>query len=290
MLFRRFSASGPHRRARAGFTLIELAIVLTIISIIVGGGLSIFADRLQAGRVQETRARLDRVEDALRNYVQTFGSLPCPARGDVGIDQTTGSATLFGRQDCNPLLANAYPSANYYLTLSNAACTNRYMLVGTVPTRTLNIPDAYAFDGWNDRFMYVVDTNYANGCWDTGNTSTNAAGIQIIDANGAEKTNCGGDCPASASSAGARAIYVLYSYGSNNYGAWRDKAKIGDARNSSANVGTINGSLEDLNAKVVYGAADLPFTSTFREATILYSDTATTYFDDFVRWKTAYQF
>lgn len=289
------SAHPTHPTRNSGFTLIELAIVLTIISVIIGGGLSIYADKLQAGRVELTRNRLDRVEDALRQYVQTYGTLPCPARGDIGIDQTASStpalpsgAPLFGRQSCNPT-GQGSPGSNYYISEGTRADgNNRYVIVGAIPTRTLSIPDAYAFDGWNDRIMYAVDTAFSyapSGASSTGAWSSTAAAITITDANGNEKTNCGTQCVGVGP--GAKAVYVLISYGANNYGAWRDKVNAGDARLSLANIGTLAGTtLEEQNAHIT-GAA---FTDTFRDATVTYSDTATTYFDDFVRWKTQFQF
>ncbi len=282
------------RANRVGFTLIELAIVLTIIAVIMGGGLSIYADKLQAGRVEETRNRLDRVEDALKLYVQTYGTLPCPARGDAGIDEV--SSNPFGRQDC----AGGHPNAYYAFGNGTraAACWGsgnvdqaRYTLVGVVPTRTLSIPDAYAFDGWNNRIMYVVDNNYTRGvtsattCWNTDTTAAGAAAIIIQDANGNEKTNCGGDC--AAVGPGARAVYVLFSYGANGFGAWANRATSGIARRNISTIGTIGGGpIEETNAHITVPQ----FNNIFRDATITYSDTTATYFDDFVRWKTAYQF
>lgn len=280
----------PVHSRRSGFTLIELAIVLTIIAVIIGGGLSIYADKLQAGRVELTRNRLDRVEDALRQYVQTYGTLPCPARGDVGIDQVIAGTPLFGRQSCDPTGQGS--AGSYYYTdegqrtKEGSSSYRRYVIVGVVPTRTLSIPDAYAFDGWNDRIMYAVDTDFSyntSGASTSASWSAGAAKITVYDANGNEKTNCGTQC--AGVGPGAKAVYVLISYGANNYGAWRDKANAGDARLSAATIGTLNGTLEEMNAHFLTG-----FNDQFRDATITYSDNTATYVDDFVRWKTQFQF
>lgn len=70
--------SPPPRRAR-GFTLVEIAIVLVIVGLMVGGLLTPLTVQLEQRRVAETRRALEEAREALIGYALRFGYLPCPA-------------------------------------------------------------------------------------------------------------------------------------------------------------------------------------------------------------------
>ena len=55
------------------------------------------------------------------------------------------------------------------------------IVAGTVPTKSLGLPDEFAYDGYGRAFMYVVDTNATaqQSCHDMQSTST-AGGIMIL--------------------------------------------------------------------------------------------------------------
>jgi prepilin-type N-terminal cleavage/methylation domain-containing protein len=276
----------------AGFTLLEMAIVLTVIALIMGGGLSLYSERLLSERAKITEERLNRVELALKQYVRNFGTLPCPAVANKGVDDATG--TVFGRQVCNP--ASHALSASVAGNRTDGAA--RHVLIGTVPVRVLGLPDYYAFDGWNNRFKYAVDNEYSYGPTDPPTITSAQWGprngaIQVNDINNNERTNCGGDC---AGFAGG--IYVLYSMGQNGFGSWRDKTD-GGARQRRPMLGMMGGELEQVNAhttlpvdlsNITQQGALQSATTTFRDATIQLTDRRETYFDDIVRWKTRLQF
>lgn len=78
--------------------------------------------------------------------------------------------------------------------------------IGMVPTKTLGLPDDYAFDGWGRRMMYAVDVglNRVNG-FTTIPASDTSTRMTVKDASGNAKTT--------------KAAYVLISYGPNGHGA-----------------------------------------------------------------------
>ena len=298
-------SSSSSRAPMRGFTLLELAIVLTIIAIIMGGGLSLYTERLLVEKVRDSNSRLDRVEEALKLYVQTFGTLPCPMVSNVGTEQSASSTpalpagvNAFGRQTCDvtkhPATQVITPPVAADQTRSDGT-TVRRVIVGGVPTRTLGLPDIYAFDGWNNRFMYGVDNEYSYASaagttspqWGTKNGVITIRAFNDSD----EKTNCGGDCTGQAGG-----VYVLYSFGQNGYGAWRANATTTSTRNVNPAIGTIAGNgtgspggREIENAHIV-AAGPLQMDTIFRDTLPKQSDSANTYFDDLVRWKTKQQF
>jgi prepilin-type N-terminal cleavage/methylation domain-containing protein len=117
----------------AGFTLVEMAIVLVILGFV----LSALLLPLQAQRQQvfqaQTEATLDNAKRALLGFAQSRGRLPCPA---------TLAST--GREQ----------------PLGGGACTQQ---VGFLPAATLGVEptdaQGFALDGWNNRIMYAVTQN-----------------------------------------------------------------------------------------------------------------------------------
>lgn len=82
-----------------GFTLIELAIVLVIITILIGGLAVPLSAQIQARRIAETRKTMEEAREAILGYAMTHSIdhddntdtprrpfLPCPDRGGDGIE------------------------------------------------------------------------------------------------------------------------------------------------------------------------------------------------------------
>ncbi len=125
-----------------GFTLIELAIVLVIITILIGGLAMPLSAQIQARRIAETRADMNAIRDALIGYAMshTFTHdsgavrhyLPCPDDGSAspGMEATRSPTT--GR--C--------PAPR-----------------GTLPWLTLGVKGQ---DAWGNRYTYAVTQAYSN--------------------------------------------------------------------------------------------------------------------------------
>ena len=67
-----------HRRT-AGFTLVEMAVVLLIMALLLGGLLPTLSSRVEQQRLGEVRKQLDEIEQAAIGYALINGRLPCPA-------------------------------------------------------------------------------------------------------------------------------------------------------------------------------------------------------------------
>ena len=119
------------QRQQAGFTLIEIAVVLVIIGILVGSFIGTFADRIETTRRENTSKQLEDIRSAILGFASVHGRLPCPS--------TTTSA---GLED---------PNVGGPCTLAN----------GFVPGATLGIHGAYnrdnlLIDSWDNPIRYSV--------------------------------------------------------------------------------------------------------------------------------------
>lgn len=67
------------RRFSKGFTLLEMAIVLLIVGLLLGGGLTVLGAQLRLQRVKDTQRLLDEAKEALIGFAVGNGRLPRPA-------------------------------------------------------------------------------------------------------------------------------------------------------------------------------------------------------------------
>ena len=164
-----------------GFTLIELAIVMFIVSLLIGGMLLPLSAQQDIRARQETEKTLSDIRDALIGYALVNGYLPCPAPVDLS---TSG--------------AEAARDAN-------GVCSIR---VGLMPWATIGLG---RLDGWNHLFRYSVTPAFSNSGTGTGTKFTLASTgdilIQTRDAAGALQT-LAANVPGVVVSHGARAAWA----------------------------------------------------------------------------------
>ena len=121
----------PHKSA--GFTLLEIAIVLFIVGLLIAGLLGPLETQLEARDRRQTLDTLNLISDALLGYAVTNGRLPCPAINGNGLS--------------DPVFVPANPAT------ANCSITD-----GFVPSVELGVP---AVDAWGNRIRYVVSApNY----------------------------------------------------------------------------------------------------------------------------------
>ena len=62
-----------------GFSLLELAIVLLIVGLLLGGLIMPLGSRMDQQRIDTTRQQLEQIREALTGYALANDALPCPA-------------------------------------------------------------------------------------------------------------------------------------------------------------------------------------------------------------------
>lgn len=183
------------RQRLVGFTMLELSIVIVIIGLISGLGLAATFGVLESARRAATESKLNEIEKALMNFRLAHDRLPCP--GDLAL---TTTQTGFGLEAENP-------GACYGGTPAvSSALVDSSILEGSVPVRTLQLPDEFMYDGWGRKFAYGVKANATAYSAFSIIPPNASCGITVRDAAAANRTT--------------GAIYALVSYGANGHGGY----------------------------------------------------------------------
>jgi prepilin-type N-terminal cleavage/methylation domain-containing protein len=146
-----------------GFTLVELAMVLFIVSLLIGGLLMPLAAQTEIRGRQETDRALANIREALIGYAVVNGRLPCPAPATLatgatgaGLEATTaaaGTTTTTGPCGCTAATSGI-------ASAGGTACddTTPGGVRGVLPWATLGLSEA---DAWGNRYSYRVTTRFA---------------------------------------------------------------------------------------------------------------------------------
>lgn len=133
------------RRPQSGFTLIEIAVVLLIVTFLMVGGVRLLSSTQEGLRARLTRQNMDAVKAALQAYMVRAGRLPCPA-----VETSTTTDATYGTEAPTP-----------------GTCTGTTVLDavgfrGVVPWKTLGMTTETAFDGWGRQLTYAVTNTATN--------------------------------------------------------------------------------------------------------------------------------
>lgn len=133
----------PRRGDGRGFTLLEVAVALVIVTLLVGGVLVPLHTQVEGRKIDETRKTLDQAREALLAYAAANGRFPCPA--DAASGGREPAAAVPGTGAC-PAYQGFFPAA----------------LLGFSPVDG----EGYALDAWGgsaaNRLRYAV-SDYALG-------------------------------------------------------------------------------------------------------------------------------
>ena len=175
-MIRRNQHNGCNKQTAGGFSLIELAIIMTIAGLMVATALSTFDAYTKRKAFNTTDERINNIQLAFGRFVAEYGRLPCPA--DPTLPATDADA---GKENCRPG-GLAYP------TLSPEGCNGHCriegarqqfgslnpsayptngvavmpglekdrVLRGVVPYKTLGLALREGYDGWGTMMTYAV--------------------------------------------------------------------------------------------------------------------------------------
>lgn len=191
--------------ASSGFTIIELAIALFIVTLLLGSVLVPLQTQVEQRQITDTQKTLEDVKEALLGYAIATGHLPCPDRTSGGTGGANDTAND-GIEDFNAGLCIGAVSGT-------VGPPNRQIVVGNVPWVTLGLG---AQDPWGNRLRYVVDFEFASRSPAAGFTLSGSADI-VVCANALCTVRLT-PLP-SGPNPGDAAVAVILSLGKNGYGA-----------------------------------------------------------------------
>lgn len=216
--------AGAKQSRIRGYTLIELSIVVAILGIILGTGLAFYNRYLEANKHEVTDERLAEIEQALYDFYIINGHFPCPADGSLapgnanyGIDHETAGGD-YANGECDD---------------DSSDLPNH---TGTVPTRTLNLPDEYMLDGWGRRFTYRIATGMGSQADFESDAPVYPGNLTIQNLDGNQLT--------------ANAVYVVISHGVNGSYSW---LLSGAASGFTGDANEVENAPTNANDTYVYG-------------------------------------
>lgn len=191
---------------RQGFSLLELAVVIGILSLIVAFGFNLSINAVEGADRLATQERLTLIKRALEQYGEEQGYLPCPARRDY----IPSSHATFGDEQRSGTSCATAGSGVVQVTVDDDS-----IFIGSLPTKTLGLPDAYAGDGWGNKFTYAVSAGHVG----EGNSYLLNDGPITVRYGDRTGTNYAITTQRDGT-AGPAAIYVVVSHGPDGKGAW----------------------------------------------------------------------
>lgn len=190
-------------RQRGG-VLIGIAGVILIIA------LSVFAVATlrQAGRALDVgagqRARLDRIDAALAQFVARNRRLPCPARGTAA--------------------AGALGAGVEGINLATGLCAPATQIDGVVPWVTLGLAEDEARDAWHGRITYRVQPSLASNLMNLMNMSWCTPAGAMTGATGAANACLPAPCAGAACMDDANYLYAKGLQVQDGGGAWLNQS------------------------------------------------------------------
>jgi type II secretory pathway pseudopilin PulG len=206
------TAGSATRIPVAGFTLVELAVTLFIVTLLLGGILIPLQTQVESRKIEETQQTLERAKEALLGYAAAFGYFPCPATATSNGMEPPPSA---------PPVAGTNHSTGECLTYNGFLPA---ALLGFTPVDD----QGFGLDAWGatdaHRIRYAVSNDTVGGIATpfTRAGGMSAAGIPSIGANSdlfyicssgtgvAAGANCGG-----AQTLASNVVAVVWSPGQN---------------------------------------------------------------------------
>ena len=239
-----------------GFSLIEIAIVLVIISVLATMVAIPLATQIEQRRVEDTRKQIEVAKEALIGFAMANGRLPCPASTT---SNGVASYCTLGVGGCTATTTTTVA------ILTHGRCSDSN---GLLPAVTLGIgpvdSQGYAIDGWQDgstvhRLRYAVskfENPAAAGTFPiTATNGIRTATMDIVAASPSTSSHlfiCGLGLVAASSSTACsvgvttltdRAVALVYSVGKNGSTAFASLSF--DEQNNQGN-----------NADIVFSSGD----------------------------------
>lgn len=193
------------KQAQRGFTLIELAIVLVVLTILAGGLLVPLTKRIESERIRNTQQVMEDAQQALIGYAMSHRAadnrpyLPCPDKMTV-----------------TNIVANK-PNDGLEDRATGTSPGPCEVQEGNFPWATLGIGNT---DAWGNRLRYHVSSSYSNsnnGFYSS--PSPSSATLQICNQSA---------CP-TGSVITNQIPAVILSFGNNGWGAINSNTPIGSA-------------------------------------------------------------
>ena len=143
---------------RSGFSLIELAIVITLIGLVSAPLLHRYQVYQSQEKIDNTTISMGAVNNALGEFFIEYGRYPCPSDRAIPF-----GAPNHGEERCAQATGLGANSCTTNTGLCNvSAAGGAAVHIGGIPYVTLNIPYSESIDGYRNNLTYVVSAEFDN--------------------------------------------------------------------------------------------------------------------------------
>lgn len=147
-------------KAKKAYSLVELSVVITIMSILMMGVTSIVSNSMKKAQKNETQEKIQIIYNAMGKFLLREKRLPCPARLNLAESSASyGDDKYITTETSNP---------NFNKSITDGGCneSNRIFadgsnnfFIGAVPTTTLGLSSDMAKDEFGNKITYIVSKN-----------------------------------------------------------------------------------------------------------------------------------
>jgi prepilin-type N-terminal cleavage/methylation domain-containing protein len=139
-----------------GFSLVELAVVLTIVTLLLSSLMYTLSAQMEQRNSEETRRRLEQARELILSFAIVNGRLPCPARFATTASNSAGLESF-----CTAAASSSVSTCSGTETTTvqtHGTCSNHFD--GYVPGASIGSlqtdGNGFALDTWGNRLRYSV--------------------------------------------------------------------------------------------------------------------------------------
>jgi type II secretory pathway pseudopilin PulG len=190
-------------RKQRGYTLIDLAMALTIFGLLLAGVSSGLRVYMKDKQLTDTREHSQMVVRALENYILQEGRFPCPAPVNASLEDAAYGVALGACATADVGAPGSF-AGGIWVEEAVEDPANR-VVRGMVPFATLGLPEFFVYDGYGNRLQYAVSSAKT----DRESFANSRAGIMVLGDHSDEddmKTRLN--------------HFVVFSSGADERGAW----------------------------------------------------------------------
>jgi type II secretory pathway pseudopilin PulG len=146
------ACKGKRANAR-GFTLVELAVVFSIVALLLGSLMYTLSAQVEQRNFEDTRRRIEQARELVLSFAIVNGRLPCPARANSAGVEVRNAVTGECKDGANV--------EDYYGGNPGG------VVGGLLPAATIGFQPVdgagFALDAWQNRIRYAVAKSVAGG-------------------------------------------------------------------------------------------------------------------------------
>jgi len=133
-------------KTKTAYSLVELSVVITIMSILMMGVASIVSASMKKAQKNETQEKMQIIYNSMGKFLLRNQRLPCPASLNLAESSAGyGSDESITNGDCN--------------NSSQIFSSGNNIFVGAVPTTTLGLSSDMAKDEFGNKITYIISKN-----------------------------------------------------------------------------------------------------------------------------------